>query len=1137
VPKSLFLPAALLAVFLLNADAQSYFYPFPTEAKKLGSAGTPGDLDKEFSSLLGGTHNVQFLDNPPDMRTAMVQTDGKILIGGTFRLRASNITYVLGGNATTSVFNVTWRNIARLNADGTLDTTFVSPEALQVAQATGNREVLYGPDGAVYSILVESNDDLYQYLIAGDFLNFSHNQIGNPAPRKRYLTLQTFDPNPALGPAPGLPRTTVGNATARVNLRTSTTTTLPGNNLFPGLPTGPVVTQNFVPVGTIVFQSDNGLTYLKVSATGTPSDSDWVVVPKPSEPLVSLTFNVADGDGFNGPVRKIRRLFGTVVSPDIRVPNTPARLALLVAIGTRVLQTDNGFIYEKISGASNLPTNPIDWVILPGGRQILYFATGDFTSFVNDTDARYITRFVLNPGGITLPSPFTEWTTTPQPDKRVWDVTALGSKIFFVGDFDTIGGGQLNWRKIAVISQNGTVDPAFNPGAGFNDSAMSIVADPIRNNVVVAGYFTDYDGNTVGRIARVNTDGSMVAGFPAPNEGNSEGANGPIRCVTRQPDGRLIIAGEFTSYNGIKRAGVARLEADGSLDLTFVPQGKASGIQNFAFDIDGGPATASLFARPIAVGNFSNLFGSKMTGVARFIGGSFPVIWYQPNKVNPPFAVTLGDDKRLAVVATDNFVGFPGIEPPPFVPPQAPSEPLLYQWQKNGRDIQGEVLPYLDIESFEPSDAGTYRVQVWNSHFRVESETVVTAVRNPFTEVLPERGLQVRGLIESNETINGGLGGSIEFTMSRTGFITGTITLGSVGGKAYRSTFRGQYNYFTGLNLQIRRPNQSPLWLRLKADFEAAMANSETPIQERIFEFTGEGNSLSDAFGTTASLSGSNIPWSKTNLATAYAGTYNIGLETDPAALSEMTGPPGLEQPTVSQGFGFLTMRVAPTTGQARLSGRLADGTKITATSAVRDGTAGTVPLWLPLYGSRGILAGTLSISSDILPDDTMPEDAVNPVLAELQWSKPPAVAKAPDVAGFMNVGVNAANGSGLYNPALVPASFDLNLDFSDGAWGGPPPLPGALNGGPFFQSFLVSGSRGVPEGDNLQQVTLSFSPKTGAAKGRFVNNDFMSRPRRVSYEAIALTGNGAPVFFGFFIMPNAAKNPDFWVGGSVSGF
>lgn len=1122
VTKTLFLPAFLLAMFVLNADAQFNTYPFPTEAKTLGSAGTPGDLDKEFSSLLGGTHNVQFLDNPPDMRTAMVQTDGKILIGGTFRLRASNVTYVYGDNQTTTA-NVIWRNLARLNADGTLDTTFLSPQALEVAVTTRNPNIVYGPDGAVYSILVESNDDLYQYLVAGDFLNFSHNQLGNPAPRKRYLTIETFDPNPNIVPAPGLPRITVANAAERVNLRTSTTTTLPGNNFFPGLPTGTLVTQNFVPIGTIVFQSDNGLTYRKVTATGTPSASDWVVVPKPSEALVSLTFNVADGDGFNGPVRKIRRLFGTVVSPDILVRDTPSRLALLVPIGTRVLQTDNGFIYEKISGAANLPTDPVDWVILPGGRQILYFATGDFTSFVNDPDARYITRFVLNPGGITLPSRFSEWTTTPQPDKRVWDVTALGSQIFFVGDFDTIGGGQLNWRKIAVISQNGTIDPGFDPGAGFNDSAMSIVADPIQNNVVVAGYFTNYDGNTLGRIARVNTDGSMVAGFPAANNGNSEGANGPIRCVTRQPDGRLIIAGEFTSYNGIKRAGVARLEADGSLDETFVPQGRASGIQNFAFDIDGGPATASLFARPIAVGNFSNLFGSGFTGVARFIGGSFPVIWYQPNQLNAPYAVLLGDNKRLSVVATDNYVGK---GTPPFEPIQVPSEPLLYQWQKNGRNIQGEVLPYLDIEGFEPADAGKYRVLVWNSHFLVQSESVTLAwISFPG---IPANGLRVQGLIEPNSTLNGDLGGSIVFNMSRTGMVTGTLTLGNLDGRPYVARFRGQYNYKTGLTVQIRRPNQSPLTLRLKTEFP--------PPEDFPFDFSGPDNSLSDSFGNVAAISAAHIPWSRSEPASAYAGTYNIGLETDPAALSEMMDPAQpeeLQQPMVSQGFGFLTMRIAPANGQTRISGLLADGTKFTTTSSVRKDTDGSVSVWIPLYKSQGTLAGTFSILSDADADNILPPEAANPVLAELRWSKPSGVAKSPDAGGFLNIGVNAANGSGLFNPSVIPASFALALEFGDGAWAG---RYGSLSDGPFFQDFLVNGGRAVPEGDNPQSVTLGLSTRNGLLQGKFIDRGPGTPPRTVSYKALTLTASGFPEFYGFFLMPNTARNPDFWVGGSVFG-
>ena len=39
------------------------------------------------------------------------------------------------------------------------------------------------------------------------------------------------------------------------------------------------------------------------------------------------------------------------------------------------------------------------------------------------------------------------------------------------------------------------------------------------------------------------------------------------------PDGKIIIAGDFTQINGVDRTCVARLNADGTLDQTFVPSG------------------------------------------------------------------------------------------------------------------------------------------------------------------------------------------------------------------------------------------------------------------------------------------------------------------------------------------------------------------------------------------------------------------------------------------------------------------------------------------------------------------------------------------------------------------------------------
>src|SRR5688572_33126814 len=47
------------------------------------------------------------------------------------------------------------------------------------------------------------------------------------------------------------------------------------------------------------------------------------------------------------------------------------------------------------------------------------------------------------------------------------------------------------------------------------------------------------------------------------------GVNGPVQAVAVQPDGKMIIGGEFTTVKGLARTNLARLNADGSGDSSF----------------------------------------------------------------------------------------------------------------------------------------------------------------------------------------------------------------------------------------------------------------------------------------------------------------------------------------------------------------------------------------------------------------------------------------------------------------------------------------------------------------------------------------------------------------------------------------
>ena len=122
--------------------------------------------------------------------------------------------------------------------------------------------------------------------------------------------------------------------------------------------------------------------------------------------------------------------------------------------------------------------------------------------------------------------------------KDVGAVAVEGGKweIYIGGAFATIGGTPIN--SIARLNSDGTLDTAFNPGLGANAAVYAIAVQP-DGKVVIGGDFTAVNGNTnMNHIARLNTDGSVDATF---NPG--AGANGSVRAITLQLNGEILIGG------------------------------------------------------------------------------------------------------------------------------------------------------------------------------------------------------------------------------------------------------------------------------------------------------------------------------------------------------------------------------------------------------------------------------------------------------------------------------------------------------------------------------------------------------------------------------------------------------------------
>lgn len=175
-------------------------------------------------------------------------------------------------------------------------------------------------------------------------------------------------------------------------------------------------------------------------------------------------------------------------------------------------------------------------------------------------------------------------------------------KIFVAGAFTAVGAA--NARYVARLHADGSVDTSFNPGAGPNNELRALALQP-DGSVLIGGRFTSVAGQSRGRVARLDTTGSLDATFGS----GLAGASGNVRTLALQPDGRVLIGGDFTSVNGSNRVRLARLNTDGSLDTAFDPGAGASAqVRSLAVLADG---------RVLAGGEFFVFNGTNRAYLAR----------------------------------------------------------------------------------------------------------------------------------------------------------------------------------------------------------------------------------------------------------------------------------------------------------------------------------------------------------------------------------------------------------------------------------------------------------------------------------------------------------------------------------------
>ena len=176
---------------------------------------------------------------------------------------------------------------------------------------------------------------------------------------------------------------------------------------------------------------------------------------------------------------------------------------------------------------------------------------GNFTSF-NKTNCNHIARLLTNGVMDTSFLPSSGVGVTNGTDQSVYAVAVDGAgNVILGGAFATVNG--TNWNGIARLLPTGALDTSFNPGLGADGDVLALAVQP-DNSIILGGAFQNFNLISRNSIARLTSGGALDTSF-APGSGFDD----IVYSLALQPDGNILVGGQFTMYNTTRRVGLARL--------------------------------------------------------------------------------------------------------------------------------------------------------------------------------------------------------------------------------------------------------------------------------------------------------------------------------------------------------------------------------------------------------------------------------------------------------------------------------------------------------------------------------------------------------------------------------------------------
>ena len=516
---------------------------------------TDGSKDTSFNIGTG------FAGTP--VTSIVIQSDGKILVGGNF-----------------STFSGSSQNyLIRLNSDGSKDTSF---------------NIGTGFNTVVYSIAVQSDGKI---LVGGDFTTFTGSS------QNRLIRLNS-DGSKDTTFVIGTGFSTSAESVRTISIQLDGKILVGGNfTTFTGSTQNKLIRLNTNGSKDTSFDIGTGFTDVVYS----------IAVQSDGKILVGGNFSTFSGSTQNRLIR-LNTDGSKDTTFDIGIGFNSFIFSIVIRTDGKILlgglfTTYQGITQNRLVRAINYSRDttfdigtgfnlPVITLVIQSDRKIL--VGGQFTTF-NDATQNYFVR--LNSNG----SKDTSFDIGNGFNNSV-NSTAVQSdgKILVGGDFTTFTGSTQN--RLIRLNSNGSKDASFDIGIGFNNSVWGIAVQS-DGKILVGGLFSTFTGTTQNGLIRLNTDGSKDSSFDIGSGFSGSPLTFRVRVVSVQSDGKILVGGDFTTYQGLTQNRLIRLNSDGSKDTSFdIGTGFNNTVRTFPTLSDG---------KILVGGNFTTFTGSTQNRLVK----------------------------------------------------------------------------------------------------------------------------------------------------------------------------------------------------------------------------------------------------------------------------------------------------------------------------------------------------------------------------------------------------------------------------------------------------------------------------------------------------------------------------------------